>query len=352
MQSAVKMQPWQQDAWLLLAPTVLFFYYLVARLSTGRKPKPGALVVRYQPPNGLSAAAARYVVTTGSDGRSLAAVIAELAAQGCLRVEPTGGKYKLSRLLSDRATESKLAPEEKDILTTLFEDGPVIELTPALDQRNTAQNGRYVFHIQTQLRKRLEGLYFKRQAGAIALGVFATFASAFALAVAAHSGSRTGSVFSTMWVLFAGLCLGLLIEVSFIPACRDAVRTRSGIARILPGLAAIAVFFGAIGLLLRELAKNASPALALTILLLILINLGWAPFLKYTTPLGRKTLDEIAGFRAFLEKVERDRLEKLNPADESLQALEEYLPYAIALEVREAWGDHLSATFATSTVCR
>ncbi|HXL23166.1 MAG TPA: hypothetical protein VOA78_11910 [Candidatus Dormibacteraeota bacterium] len=346
------MQPFQQDAWLLLAPTVLFFYYFVARLSTGRKPKPGALVIRYQPPSGLSAAAARYVVTTGSDGRSLAAVIAELAARGCLRVEPSGSKYKLSRLMSDRATESKLAPEEKDILTTLFEDGPVLELTPALDQRNTAQNGRYVFHIQTQLRKRLDGLYFKRQAGAIALGVFATFVAALALAVAAHSRSTTGSVFFTMWVLFAGLCLGLLVELSFVPACKDAIRTRSGVLRILPGLAAISAFLWAIGLLLRELAKNASPALSLTILSLILVNLGWAPFLKYTTPLGRKTLDEIAGFRAFLESVERDRLEKLNPAGESPQALEEYLSYAIALEVTEAWGDHLSATFATSTVCR
>jgi hypothetical protein len=45
-------------------------------------------------------------------------------------------------------------------------------------------------------------------------------------------------------------------------------------------------------------------------------------------------------------------LEKLNPAQESPRALEEYLSYAIALEVKEAWGDHLSATFATSTVCR
>jgi hypothetical protein len=140
--------------------------------------------------------------------------------------------------------------------------------------------------------------------------------------------------------------------VSFIPACRDAIRTRSGVLRMLPGLAAMAVFFGAIGLLLREMAKNASPALSLTILSLILVNLGWAPFLNYITPLGRKTLDEIAGFRAFLERVEQDRLEKLNPAQESPRALEEYLSYAIALEVKEAWGDHLSATFATSTVCR
>ena len=31
--------------------------------------------------------------------------------------------------------------------------------------------------------------------------------------------------------------------------------------------------------------------------------------------------------------------------------LDRFLPYAIALEVKEAWGDHLSQTFFASTVC-
>ena len=343
----------QQDAWFFLAPALLFVYYLAARLSVGRQPEPGPLVIRYEPPTGLSAAAARFVLTTGSDGRSLAAVIAELAAQGCLRVEPAGGKYKLSRLMSDRATESRLAPEEKDLLATLFEDGSVIELTPALEQRNTAQNSRYIFHIQTQLRKCLDGLYFKRQTGVLAFGVLSTFGVAFTLAVVVHARSTLQALFFTLWVLFAGLCLGLLIEVSFIPACKEAFRAGLGVVRLFPAVAATVVFSGAIGLLLRELARSASPAFSMTVLLLLLVNLGWGPFLKCTTPLGRKTLDEIAGFRAFLQRVEAERLEKLNPADEPPQALEQYLSYAIALEVKEAWGDHLSAVFASSsTVCR
>jgi len=350
------MQPFQQDAWLLLAPLLLFVYYLAARLATARKrdaqSKPGPLVIRYEPPAGLSAAAARYVLTTGSDGRSLAAVIAELAARGCLRVEPLDGKYKLSRLMSDRATESNLAPEEKDLLITLFEDGPVLELTPAMDQRNIAQNSRYVFHIQQQLQKRLAGLYFKRQSGVIALGILITFVTALLLAVSAHGRSTTAALFFSIWILFAGLCLGFLVEIAFIPACKDTIRSRSSALRLLPGLAAIVAFCGAIGALFGQLYEEVSPAFAATILALLLVNLGWAPFLKYTTPLGRKTLDEIAGFRAFLESVERDRLEKLNLAGESPQHLDDCLSYAIALEVREAWGDHLTGTFFAATIAR
>ena len=71
----------------------------------------------------------RAIIASGvTDGRSFAAVIAQLAVRGCIRVESENGKYKLSRLMSDRATESALAPEEKFILALLFEDGPEIDL--------------------------------------------------------------------------------------------------------------------------------------------------------------------------------------------------------------------------------
>jgi hypothetical protein len=101
------------SAWLLVAPALLFFYYLMAWVAIGREPKPATVVTRYQPPDGFSAAVVRYVVTKTTDGRSFAAVIAELAIRGYVRVEPQNGKYKVSRLLGDRATETKLASEEK-----------------------------------------------------------------------------------------------------------------------------------------------------------------------------------------------------------------------------------------------
>jgi hypothetical protein len=121
------------EPWLLAAPCLLFLYYLIAWLRIGPEPKPGALVTQYEPPEGLSAAAVRYVVTTGSDGRSFAAVIAELAVRGCLRAEPQNEKYKLSRMMSDRATEAKIAPEERRILSMLFEGGTEIALAFAMD---------------------------------------------------------------------------------------------------------------------------------------------------------------------------------------------------------------------------
>jgi hypothetical protein len=329
----------------------LFLFYLIAWWRIGAEPKPGTVVTRYEAPEGLSAAAVRYAVTTGSDGRSFAAVIAALATHGCLRVEPQDGKYKLSRLMSDRAMEAKLAPEETRVLGMLFEDGPVIELTPAMDQRNTAQNTRYVFAIQQELSARMDGLYFTKHAGVIAIGVLATFLAALLLAATAQGRDTSGALFFTMWVMFAGLMIGLLFEMAFLPACKMALRS-GGWLKLLPGAAAVGVFVAVIVYMLRKLAEGVSPAFAITLAALLLVNLAWGPRLKRRTLQGRQLLDEIAGFRLFLDKVEKDRLDKLKTAEEPAEMLDEHLPYAIALEVREAWGDHLAQTFLSTSVMR
>ena len=340
------------DQWPIAAPCLLFLYYLIAWLRIGPGPKPGTVVTQYEPPEGLSAAAVRYVVTTGSDGRSFAAVIAELATRGCLRVEPQDGKYKLSRMMSDRATEAKLAPEEKRILSMLFEDGPTIKLTPALDQRNTAQNSRYVAAIQQELSKRLDGRYFTKHVGIIALGVLATFVCALLLAARATGRDTSGALFFTVWALGAGLMIGLLFEMAFWPACKTALRSGGGWVKLLPGTAAVGAFVWVIVYMLQKLAEGVSLAFALMLAGLMLVNLVWGPRLKRRTIPGQQMLDHIAGFRLFLEKVEQDRLDKLNSAGEAPELLDHHLSYAIALEIREAWGDHLAQTFLATTVMR
>jgi hypothetical protein len=340
----------RRDGWMLAAPGLVFLYYLIAWFWIGPEPKPSAFVARYEPPEGLSPAAARYIASGTTDGRSFATVIAQLAVRGCLRVEPDSGKYRLSRLMTDRATESALAPEEKRALALLFEDGPVIELSPALDQRNTAQNSRYVFHIHEELTKKLGNKYFTRHGGIIILGVLATLSFALPLAATARGRDAFGAVFLTLWILFCGLMIGLMVELSFASAWKTAVRAGMGWIKLLPGTAAIAVFMGIITFLLTKLAAGVSLSFSLMVVAFLLINLGWGPRLKRKTPLGREVSDQIAGFRQFLQKVDQDRLNRLHPDVDAPQDFDRFLPYAIALEVKEAWGDQLSQTFLASTV--
>ncbi|MGA8145922.1 MAG: DUF2207 domain-containing protein [Candidatus Acidiferrales bacterium] len=343
---------WSRDKWYLAAPVALCLYYFLAWLRIGRAPKPGTVVVRYEPPAGISAAAARYLTTTGTDGRTLAAVIASLAAHDCLRIEAIGGTYKLTRLAANPTEESKLAQEETHALRFLFEDGPTAEISPSMSQANSARNSRYVADIQGDLAKRFDGVYFTRHLGYTALGVLATFVIAFRLAATAQGRDTSAAFFMTAWLLFCALILGAVAETGLIPAWVAVFRGTGSWTKLMPATAATGVFGFFFGLLLQRLALGASPAFALMVAALALVNLIWAPFLKRMTPEGRATLDAIEGFRQFLESVERDRLERLSSSAAAPAAEAEYLPYAIALEVREAWGDHLAEAFFATTIQR
>ena len=335
----------QRDLRLLAAPAILFLYYLIAWFRIGPDPKPGTVVARYEPPQGFSPAAVRYISRGTTDGRTFAAVISQLAIRGCLRVEPVKDKYKLSRLVSDPATEAALASEEKLILALLFDDGPVTELSPSLDQSNTAENGRYIYAIHRELSAQLGGKYFTRHTGIIVLGVLATFAAALSLAATANGRDATGAMFMTVWILFIGLAVGLMIQIGFASSWKTVMRSGSGWLMMLPATAAISIFAVAIGYMLKQLAQGVSLSYSAMVILFLAINIGWGPRFKRKTIPGREISDQIAGFRQFLLKVEEDKLNRASPAGQSEPASDKMLPYAIALEVCVAWGDHLAEIF-------
>ena len=57
-------------------------------------------------------------------------------------------------------------------------------------------------------------------------------------------------------------------------------------------------------------------------------------------------MDEIEGLRMFMEVAEKNRLNMLNPPDKTPQLFEQLLPYAIALNVENAWGKQFDSIIA------
>jgi hypothetical protein len=49
--------------------------------------------------------------------------------------------------------------------------------------------------------------------------------------------------------------------------------------------------------------------------------------------------------------VEQDRLNRLTDPNDSSR-LDAHVPYAIALDIKEAWGDHLCSAFIGATVSK
>ena len=346
--TAPKMGVLARDRWLLAAPVVLFLFYLIAWIKLGPEPALGSVPVRYTPPEELSPAAARYVRTTGTDARTLAAVIAQLAARDCLEIELQDGNYKLTQANPDATVVKSLAPEEARVLEMLFEDGKEIILHP----NNGNELNKYSLAIQGQLQKRLDGQYFTRHAGYIALGILASLVAAMSLALTANGKDTTGVLFLTWWFFFCGTTLGAITWTSIVPSCKLALRGMGGTRQLLIGLGVLGVFGSFFVVLLKQMFQNVSPAFTVMLVGLVVINVGWIPALKRMTARGRQAMAEIEGFRTFLEKVEQDRMQRLNTKGEPPQASVEFLPYAIALEVRESWGDHLAEAFFATTTSR
>ena len=74
--------------------------------------------------------------------------------------------------------------------------------------------------------------------------------------------------------------------------------------------------------------------------------------MRAPTAEGARILRQLAGVREFLVRAEQDRLERVNTPGERAEIVDRFLPYAIALNVKESWGDALAAAFSNAVIER
>ncbi|MDP6416694.1 MAG: DUF2207 domain-containing protein, partial [Gammaproteobacteria bacterium] len=79
------------------------------------------------------------------------------------------------------------------------------------------------------------------------------------------------------------------------------------------------------------------------------LNVLFFFLLKRPTLAGRSIMDEIEGFRMYLSVAEEERLNLLNPPDKTPELFEKYLPYALALDVENEWGEKFTAILAATS---
>lgn len=318
-----------------LIPPALAAYYVVVWLRTRRKVPSGNIVVRYQPPEGLSPAAIRYITTFGCDGRTWVAILARLAAYKLLSitVDKNKGTVYLHKLQEDRHLAAKLAEEERIVFRSLFEWEKNIALG--------APEPRLMEKIKKTLQAQLRS-YVTRNipyvVAALVLSGLATIWMCLSLRLFGDDPVETIVISA-----FTGLTVATFsaAAIYFWDANLQAVRLAfRGLyhRRVLLFLLFLVLLFPA---LWYFLLRTVAPAFANVTGLMILINMFAAPGMRSCTPGGRKVLNQIHGFREFLQSAEQDRLQQLNLPGETVLAGHEYLPYAIALDIKEDWGDEL-----------
>ncbi|WP_256645424.1 DUF2207 domain-containing protein [Thermomonas paludicola] len=257
---------------IALASLLLMVAYAVQRWrQVGRDPAPGVIIARYNPPEGYSPAALRFIRRMRADTRCVTSDLLSLAVRGLVTIERD--KHFLSddwTLQRTRQTADDALPgSQRVLLGGLFRAGDTL----------TLETGNHsILQLATAAQTRiLEATYagrmFKRNAGS------------------------TGIAF--------------LIGATGI------------------GLALFHADGGGIPLII-------GIGVLMLIALFVLGSVIPAP-----TPEGRKLLDDIEGLKLYLGVAEREALARLQGPDAPPQLnAERYqflLPYAVALDVEEAW---------------
>jgi uncharacterized protein (TIGR04222 family) len=77
----------------------------------------------------------------------------------------------------------------------------------------------------------------------------------------------------------------------------------------------------------------------------VAMHLTFLFLLRAPTPAGRQIMDEIEGFRMYLDTAEQDRLEHMRSPQLSPEVFETFLPFAFALGVENSWCERFAREF-------
>jgi uncharacterized membrane protein len=84
-----------------------------------------------------------------------------------------------------------------------------------------------------------------------------------------------------------------------------------------------------------------------TIVVMVLVLVVFAIIMRRPTGLGRHLLDEVSGFREYMEIAEKEEMNLRNPPDKTPKLFEKYLPFALAMGVEQQWAERFTAVFAS-----
>lgn len=81
--------------------------------------------------------------------------------------------------------------------------------------------------------------------------------------------------------------------------------------------------------------------------LILLLHVLFGYLLQAPTTKGRLLMDELEGFRMYLEVAEKEDLGHRYPPEKTPALFERFLPFAVALGVEQAWAEQFATVFST-----
>lgn len=103
-----------------------------------------------------------------------------------------------------------------------------------------------------------------------------------------------------------------------------------------------AVILTIVAVLIAAQLQGSPPVWISFVVLVVALHLTFLFLLRSPTPAGRQIMDEIEGFKMYLDTAEQDRLDLMKSPRLTPEVFETFLPYAYALGVENNWCDRFA----------
>ena len=325
----------------LLGLAVVLVYYVVAWNRVGRDPEKGVIIPLFEPPQGFSPAATRFLIRFGFDNKAFTAAVVDMAVKGHLTIEENDGDYTLRKLQQD---QRPLSSGERQLSNSLFAG---VRGSVELKNENHSIIGKARDALKSTLNQELTKVYFFKNSQHLIPGVVLTLLGLAAMVLTAFEPFQAG--FSMLWLAIWTVACYFLVTMSW----KSWQGVRGGefrqwgkiLGAVGTSLFTLAFLAGEV-LGLYLLTISLSLGVALILVVLILVNCLFVHLLKAPTLKGRRVMDQIEGFKIYLSVAEKDRLEMLHPPEKTPELFEKYLPYALALDVENEWSEQFAEVLA------
>jgi len=318
----------------LLGTFVLLVFYLVTWSKVGKDPEKGTIYPLFEPPKDFSPAAVRYVSKMGYNDKVIVASLVSMAVKGYIQIHESRGEFSISRT---QVSDSALSKSEKKIANVLFSRSNRVEFGKT--NHTTIRNA--IESLKRSLKADFDKIYFltnsRYRFPGYVISVLTMLASILFVP------ETVGALFIMLWLsVWTSGCYALTVAV--IRAWKSAMHSASG-WRILQKGGAIGMTLFSLPFLLGEIFgfyvfwHFASPIILVILMTILFINILFYQLLKAPTIHGRRFLDQVEGFKMYLEVAEEDRLNLLHSPEKTSALFEKYLPYAIALDVENKWSE-------------
>lgn len=330
---------WLSDMRDMLLPIgavlIVLAYNLIAWMRVGRDPPRGTIIPLFHPPEKFSPALVHYVHRWGfqnSGWPAMTAAIFDLGVKGLVSIDNAG--KKLSVTATGKAPKGDL-PVGEQVLFGYFSTKGRVDVDKANGKELLRKRGEFVTAIQQENRQ----IWFRNNTGYAVLG--------FGLSALMLIAMVMLDVLQPQYLFvaaFAGVFIGVFGAV-IASATNHGVLNRLVMAA---GVVILLLNFG--GGLLDGLGAIRVDNGLVAAGSIIVISLIFAGLMRAPTIQGRKIMDQIDGFKLYLETAEKNRLNIENEPPMTIDRFEAILPYAIALGVEKPWSEHFEGELARNAV--